>query len=202
MPKHKYEDEIKHLIAEDLSEYSENEKLSNLIKEQDDKDSIQNWFEESDIEETSTSLLVTETEDDKKSGIVHVNDSALKAKLAEEYSTVSNLNDDFEVIRRNMIDLSNTGALMLNDLMNLARATEHPNAFKIVTDTLVSLAQINKDLIDIYDKKISIETKIKKIEEAKEPQVVQQTNIQNNYVATTDEVYRSIIEKRKAKDGT
>ena len=55
------------------------------------------------------------------------------------------------------------------------------------------LSILNKDLIDLYDKKLTIETKLKKVEEKATPTVQNNTQTNNNiYVGTTDELFEQL----------
>ena len=60
----------------------------------------------------------------------------------------------------------------------------------------------NKDLIDIYDKKISIETKMKKLIEPEKNDTNGggQNYTQNNFYGTTDEIYAMLAQRRKDKE--
>lgn len=169
--------DLNDIIKNDISEYTDS-KLVDLLKEQHLGDSM---------------FSTPADKSDKQVAVVKDKPIATN----ENYSPVSNLDSDFELVRKNLIQLTTMGGLMLDDLLSLARASEHPNAFKTVTETLTALSQMNKDLLDAYDKKISIETKLKKAEAeaAKTEPPTNQTNQQTNIYmgnCTTDELFQNL----------
>lgn len=111
-----------------------------------------------------------------------------------QYGNNSNLDNDFEIARKNIIQITLTGASIIEDLVGLAKASEHPNAYNTLTETLKTLSQLNQDLVNLYDKKIAIETKIAKNNSStggNSPQIQHNTQI-NQFVGTTDDLLEQI----------
>lgn len=115
-----------------------------------------------------------------------------------EYGGMANLDNDFELARSNMIQLTKAGNAVVEDLVALAKSSEHPNAYKTLTETLTAIAQLNKDLLELYDRKSTIENKNKK--GSNNTTTGEGTNIQHNtqnnvFVGTTDELLDMIAKK-------
>lgn len=64
---------------------------------------------------------------------------------------------DFELARRNLQDLAKKGGNALDELILLAKNSEQPRAFEVVSTLIKALADTNKDLLDIRKKKIDID---------------------------------------------
>lgn len=168
--------DLSEIIKNDISEYTDS-KLTDLIKEQ----------------HLGDSMFSTPNDELPKQEIIPYNTNTV---LADEYDEVSNLNDDFELIRKNMIQLTTMGNQLLGDIIALAKATEHPNGFKSATETLTALSQMNLDLLNAYEKKINIENKLKKAEADKLPAPQnQQNNFFMNETATTDDMFKLLKDK-------
>ncbi len=58
-------------------------------------------------------------------------------------------NNDYEYARRNMYDILEKGSSALEDMLDLARQSESPRAFEVVTNLIKTLAETNKDLLDL-----------------------------------------------------
>ena len=77
-------------------------------------------------------------------------------QLSQIYVDKKDIKDDYEFSRATLKDLIRTGTLSLDTLAELARESEHPRAFEVlsnsiknigdVTDKLMSLQKVKKDL--------------------------------------------------------
>ena len=54
--------------------------------------------------------------------------------LAGEETSKEQLDTDFEVVRKNYLNLIKKGSETLNDLLELARDTEHPRTYEVYQD--------------------------------------------------------------------
>ena len=73
---------------------------------------------------------------------------------------------DYNYARENMYDVIERGTEALDYLLELAKASEHPRAFEVVSTLTKTLVDANKDLLEV-------QTKLKKLkEEDKQPQNV------------------------------
>lgn len=67
--------------------------------------------------------------------------------------------DDFDTARLNIKELLRKGNTAIGDLLNVAKETEHPRAYEVAANFLKTLADLNKDLIDIQKTKMEIDKK-------------------------------------------
>jgi hypothetical protein len=63
------------------------------------------------------------------------------------------IDDDYDYARRNLRDLIDSGMNDLNSVMDIARQSESPRAFEVATNLIKTLADTNKDLLDLAKKK-------------------------------------------------
>ena len=61
--------------------------------------------------------------------------------------------DDFEYTRQVYHDLIAKGPDALEDMMEVARQSEHPRAFEVLGGMLKSIADVNNDLVALHRKK-------------------------------------------------
>lgn len=112
-----------------------------------------------------------------------------------EYTNVPDLESDFQLARRNLIALTKHGTTVVEDMIALAKSTEHPNTYKTLNETLSTFSQLNKDLLELYKSKVDIEKKIGGAENVSVSSGTtnNQSNVQNNFfVGTTDELLAKI----------
>jgi len=64
-----------------------------------------------------------------------------------------NAENDFEYARQMYHDLLVKGSAALDDMMDVARNTEHPRAFEVLATTMKTVADINGNLMDMHKKK-------------------------------------------------
>ena len=64
-----------------------------------------------------------------------------------------NVNNDFEFARRTYYDILVKGSEAMEEMMDVARATEHPRAFEVLSTMMKTLADVNGNLLDIHKKK-------------------------------------------------
>jgi len=63
------------------------------------------------------------------------------------------VDDDYDYARRNLRDLIDSGMNDLNSVMDIARQSESPRAFEVATNLIKTLADTNKDLLDLAKRK-------------------------------------------------
>lgn len=92
-----------------------------------------------------------------------------------------NLND-LEKVRSNIQDVMNTGQEAVREMLEIAKQSEQPRAFEVVSTLMKTLLDANKDFADVSTKK-----KFAK-EELNGPKEAAQTNVTNNnlIVSTAD----------------
>jgi len=94
--------------------------------------------------------------------------------------------EDYNFARDNLYSVIEKGSYALDNLLQLAKASEHPRAFEVVSQLTKTLVDANKDLLEIQKK-----VKELREEEKKDPQ--SPTNIQNAlFVGSTSELQKLI----------
>ena len=107
--------------------------------------------------------------------------------MADDKQTADN---DFEYSRQIYHDLLTKGSEALEDMMEVARATEHPRAFEVVGQLLKVTGNLSKDLIELQ-----MDMKRQGIKNKKEI-------VNNNvFVGNTADFLSLIKEKKKDIDG-
>lgn len=102
-----------------------------------------------------------------------------------EDPTVQN---DFDYARENLMDVIGKGQEALFDLMDVARQSQHPRAYEVLSTMMNTLVGANKDLLDLQAKK-------KKLLET-EPEANNQQVTNNLFVGSTAELQKMIDQRR------
>jgi hypothetical protein len=93
---------------------------------------------------------------------------------------------DYTFARDNLYDVIEKGTYALDNLLHLAKASEHPRAFEVVSQLTKTLVDANKDLLDIQKK-----VKALREEEKNDPQSPQ--NVTNAlFVGSTSDLQKLI----------
>jgi|TARA_Y100001935_G_C17232596_1_gene471235 hypothetical protein len=70
--------------------------------------------------------------------------------------------NDFEYARQVYHDLLAKGSESMEEMMEVARATEHPRAFEVLSNMMKNIADINGNLMDMHKKKKDFDQKEQK----------------------------------------
>lgn len=57
------------------------------------------------------------------------------------------IDSDYNYARENLYEIIENGSNALNDLVEIAKASEHPRAFEVVSTLMKTLTEANKDLL-------------------------------------------------------
>jgi hypothetical protein len=68
-------------------------------------------------------------------------------------STNNDVETDFNIARTNINSLLQKGNTAVDNLLNVAKETEHPRAYEVAANLIKTLADLNKDLLDIQKKR-------------------------------------------------
>jgi len=109
-------------------------------------------------------------------------------KTTPETSGIS-LDADFNYVRDNIKGLINNGTDAIDEILKVAKAGDSPRAYEVVSQLLKTVADMNKDLIDLYQK-----TKTAKKEDIK----VNHTTNNSIYVGSTSEL-QDLINKDRSR---
>jgi hypothetical protein len=95
--------------------------------------------------------------------------------------------NDYEYARQNMYDIIEKGTSALEDIVDIARQSESPRAFEVVTNLIKTLADANKDLMDLA----------KKNKELSKPDASNENKTVNNnlFVGSSSELLKMIKDK-------
>ena len=100
------------------------------------------------------------------------------------------ISDDFEYARENMMEVINKGQEALFDLMDVAKQSQHPRAYEVLATMMSTMVGASKDLLDLQAKK-------KKIMED-DPTATAQQVTNNLFVGSTAELQKYL---KRHKDG-
>ena len=106
-----------------------------------------------------------------------------------------NIDNDFEYSRRIYHDILAKGSEAVDDMMEVARSTEHPRAFEVLATTMKTLADVNGSLLDLHKKKKDIR---KKDDKAALPPAGGTTN--NLFVGSTAELQKMLMQQNEPSD--
>lgn len=102
------------------------------------------------------------------------------------------IKDDFEYARDNMRQLISKGQNALDGILTIASGSEHPRAYEVAAALMKTMAETNKDLLDLQ--------KTKKILQKEEPKELPNTigrQINNSiFVGSTADLQKLINEKQ------
>jgi hypothetical protein len=101
-----------------------------------------------------------------------------------------NVDNDFEYARRTYHDILAKGSAAIDDMMEVARATEHPRAFEVLSTMMKTLSDVNGNLLDLHKKKKDIRKK-----EIERGVVLPPGNTTNNnlFVGSTTDLQRFLL---------
>lgn len=100
-----------------------------------------------------------------------------------------NVDNDFEYARRTYHDILAKGSAAIDDMMEVARATEHPRAFEVLSTMMKTLSDVNGNLLDLHKKKKDIRKK--EIERGALP--AGNTTNNNLFVGSTTDLQRFLL---------
>jgi hypothetical protein len=95
--------------------------------------------------------------------------------------------DDYEFSRKTYKDLIYTGTRSMDVLSELARESEHPRAFEVLSQTIKNISDVTKNLMDLQKQKKDL-TK----EETDEAKRVTNNNV---FVGSTTDLQRMLLNK-------
>tara|TARA_R110002072_G_C7962222_1_gene534001 strand:- start:1444 stop:1818 length:375 start_codon:yes stop_codon:yes gene_type:complete len=104
-----------------------------------------------------------------------------------------NVDNDYQYSREVLFDLIQKGRGALEDMIEVARESEHPRAFEVLSGLMKNTADINDKLLDLNKKHKDINTDpLKQIENG--------TTNNNVYVGSTADLQRMLQDVKSAKE--
>jgi len=103
--------------------------------------------------------------------------------------TNNNIDNDIEFARRNYYNILTKGSEAMEEMMEVARATEHPRAFEVLSNMMKNMGDLNGALVDLHKKR-------KDIEKTDQPAIPQTTN-NNVFVGSTADLQKMLSNTMK-----
>ena len=116
------------------------------------------------------------------------NEVTTLTKVPANDSKVENADKDYEYARENFYNVIEKGTYALEEMLEVAKASEHPRAYEVVSTIMKTLVDANKDLVTMSDKKVK---------DAPQEEQVQGTVNNNLFVGSTNELQKVLKDIRK-----
>ena len=98
--------------------------------------------------------------------------------------------DDFDYARDNMRQLISKGQNALDGILTIASGSEHPRAYEVAAALMKTMAETNKDLLELSKRKKDLDES-----DAKSPQTINN----NLFVGSTSELTKLIKQQNEQK---
>ena len=90
---------------------------------------------------------------EKLSEVLNVEPIEIVPKTIPNITEVSTVDDDAEYARTNIRELIEKGNVAMDNLLHVAKESEHPRAYEVAANMLKNLTDMNKDLLEIQKRK-------------------------------------------------
>ena len=120
-------------------------------------------------------------------------DKNLPSKVPNRPIIDKDIKDDYEFSRATYKDLIRTGTSSLDVLAELARESEHPRAFEVLSKTI-------KDLGDTTEKLMKLQKDKDDLQNKKEDKVNREVTNNNVFVGSTADLQRMLLDKDNVID--
>ena len=108
--------------------------------------------------------------------------------------TDDKMDKDYEYARSNFYNVIESGTEALEQMLEVAKASEHPRAYEVVSTIMKTLVDANKDLVKMSTDKLKVESE-SNVDSAKGV-----TTNNNLFVGSTNEL-QQLLKDMKEKDG-
>lgn len=115
------------------------------------------------------------------------NEVTALTKVPASDSKVENADKDYEYARENFYNVIEKGTHALEEMLEVAKASEHPRAYEVVSTIMKTLVDANKDLVSMSDKKVK---------DLKPEEQAQGTVNNNLFVGSTNELQKVLKDIR------
>lgn len=99
---------------------------------------------------------------------------------------------DFSAARENIISTINKSASVLDHAISVAKQSDHPRAFEVVSDLMRTIVDMNKNLLEIHKQKKTLDTS-----DPDQPKTV--TNNNTVFLGSTNELSKLIAKMNKGE---
>jgi hypothetical protein len=123
-------------------------------------------------------------------------DDVVEGKVVQrtEVPTDDKMNKDYEYARSNFYNVIESGTEALEQMLDVAKASEHPRAYEVVSTIMKTLVDANKDLVAMSTKKVESEEKAN----SESPNGLTTNN--NLFVGSTNELQQLIKDMKNSDD--
>jgi|TARA_B110000459_G_C16460672_1_gene425026 hypothetical protein len=97
-----------------------------------------------------------------------------------------NVDNDIEFARRNYYDILTRGGEAMEEMMEVAKATEHPRAYEVFATMMKTMSDVNGGLIDLHKKS-------KEIKKSDIPALGAGTTNNNVFVGSTADLQKMLM---------
>jgi len=127
----------------------------------------------------------------KSLGLEPLND-VVEGKVVERtvVPTDDKMNKDYEYARSNFYNVIESGTEALEQMLEVAKASEHPRAYEVVSTIMKTLVDANKDLVAMSTKKVENEEKAN-------PDSSKAVTNNNLFVGSTNELQQLLKDMKK-----
>lgn len=98
-----------------------------------------------------------------------------------------NVDNDIEFARQNYYDILVKGGAALEEMMEVAKATEHPRAYEVFATMMKTMSDVNNNLLDLHKKSKDI----KKTDN--EPPILPGATTNNVFVGSTADLQKMLM---------
>lgn len=99
---------------------------------------------------------------------------------------IQTTDNDYDYSRETYYELIEKGKDALEDMINVARESEHPRAFEVLSGMIKNISDVNDRLMDLNKKKKELDRK--------DETVKQIENQQNNFYLSTSELQKMMTQ--------
>jgi CMP-2-keto-3-deoxyoctulosonic acid synthetase len=127
----------------------------------------------------------------KSLGLEPLND-VVEGKVVQRtvVPTDDKMNKDYEYARSNFYNVIESGTEALEQMLDVAKASEHPRAYEVVSTIMKTLVDANKDLVAMSTKKVENEEKAN-------PDSSKAVTNNNLFVGSTNELQQLLKDMKK-----
>lgn len=120
--------------------------------------------------------------------IISANQAETSLSLGGEIGLTDEAESDFKYARENFYDVIEKGSQALEEILQVAKSSESPRAFEVVSTLIKTISDTSKELVNLSNKK----------QEAQKTNTDSDVTINNNsiFVGSTKEL-QELIEKSK-----
>ena len=104
---------------------------------------------------------------------------------------------DIESVRTNIEDIMETGAEAMKEMLEIAKQSEQPRAFEVVSTLMKTMLDANKDFADISSKRKFAKEEINAPAEAAQQQ---SSNVTNSLILSTSDLLKMLKDNDNNQD--